>query len=69
MSLITGRGPLSGAPAGWFSPTRSAACPINRFRRHPDSLPESLPIKGFLSFDASADVVAELPESQVFGGE
>jgi uncharacterized protein (DUF427 family) len=35
-----------------------------------DPPPESLPIKGFLSFDAArADVVAELPESQDFGGE
>lgn len=30
---------------------------------YPDPLPETLPIKGFLSFDATrADVVAELPE-------
>lgn len=37
---------------------------------YPDPLPESSPIKGFLSFDAGrADVVAELPDSQVFGGE
>ncbi len=35
-----------------------------------DPLPESSPIKGLLSFDAGrADVVAELPESQVLGGE
>jgi len=35
-----------------------------------DPPPESLPIKGFLSFDGgSAEVVAELPESQDFGGE
>jgi uncharacterized protein (DUF427 family) len=35
-----------------------------------DPPPESLPIKGFLSFDADrADVVAELPDSQDFGGE
>jgi len=35
-----------------------------------DPPPESLPIKGFLSFDAArADVVAELPESQALGGE
>jgi uncharacterized protein (DUF427 family) len=35
-----------------------------------DPPPESLPIKGFLSFDAAgAVVVAELPESQDFGGE
>jgi uncharacterized protein (DUF427 family) len=35
-----------------------------------DPPPESLPIKGFLSFDADrAVVVAELPESQARGGE
>ena len=35
-----------------------------------DPPPESLPIKGFFSFDAArADVVAELPESQDLGGE
>jgi uncharacterized protein (DUF427 family) len=35
-----------------------------------DPLPESLPIKGFFSFDAArADVIAELPESQDLGGE
>jgi uncharacterized protein (DUF427 family) len=35
-----------------------------------DPPPESLPIKGFFSFDATrADVVAELPESQDLGGE
>jgi len=37
---------------------------------YPDPLPESSPIKGFFSFDAArADVVAELPCSQVRGGE
>jgi len=37
---------------------------------YPDPLPESSPIKGFFSFDAArADVVAELPDSQVRGGE
>jgi uncharacterized protein (DUF427 family) len=37
---------------------------------YPDTLPESSPIKGFFSFDAArADVVAELPDSQVLGGE
>lgn len=35
-----------------------------------DPLPESSPIKGFVSFDAArADVVAELPDSQALGGE
>jgi uncharacterized protein (DUF427 family) len=35
-----------------------------------DPPPESLPIKGFLSFDAGrAEIVAELPVSQDFGGE
>jgi uncharacterized protein (DUF427 family) len=35
-----------------------------------DPPPESVPIKGFFSFDAArADVVAELPESQDLGGE
>ena len=35
-----------------------------------DPPPESLPIKGFLSFDAArAEVVAELPTSQDIGGE
>src|ERR1700735_3332603 len=35
-----------------------------------DPPPESVPIRGFFSFDAArADVVAELPESQDLGGE
>jgi uncharacterized protein (DUF427 family) len=35
-----------------------------------DPPPESLPIEGFFSFDATrADVIAELPESQDLGGE
>jgi uncharacterized protein (DUF427 family) len=37
---------------------------------YPDPLPESSPIRGFFSFDAArADVVAELPDSQVRDGE
>jgi uncharacterized protein (DUF427 family) len=37
---------------------------------YPDPLPESSPIKGFFSFDAArAHVLAELPDSQVIGGE
>jgi uncharacterized protein (DUF427 family) len=35
-----------------------------------DPPPESVPLKGFFSFDAArANVVAELPESQDLGGE
>jgi uncharacterized protein (DUF427 family) len=38
--------------------------------RYLDPPPESVPIKGFFSFDAArANVVAQLPESQALGGE
>jgi uncharacterized protein (DUF427 family) len=57
-------------PASYWSAVVGDAIVVDVAWSYPDPLPESSPIKDFLSFDATrADVVAELPESQDFGGE
>jgi uncharacterized protein (DUF427 family) len=57
-------------PASYWSAVVGDAIVEDVAWSYPDPLPESSPIEGFFSFDAArADVVAELPDSQVLGGE
>ena len=57
-------------PATYWSAVAGDAIVEDVAWSYPDPLPESSPMKDFLSFDAArAVVVAELPESQDFGGE